>query len=153
MSPLPAGDPARSRKGVREEIGTGLTTALAALAQDVYDHQARVIGTASPVVRVYSVGSFRPQRTGRGLRSVFRFVIQVWVLYGDEETETYTEEEAEDLLDDIEKGVIDWMDDNQNNQIWTGIQYLAPGSEVRNVRIGSEVYLVEDIPIEVQVYG
>jgi hypothetical protein len=141
-----------SRKDVRKEIASGLATALSSLVVAVYDHQKPVEAGLSPCVRVFGLASQRPIVPATGRRSRFRFNVQAWVLAYDRNG-AWTEEDAEDRLDDIEQAIAAWFGDNQLGHLWTAIEYAGFSAVSAAVIEGGESYLVEDIPIEVQVYG
>ena len=145
-----------SRRLIREALGVALSAAMPS-AYAVYDHQKRVTGGVSPVVRILTNGSERPAKTGSGIMSRFYYSIQIWTLYGDSSIDNWSEEEAEDLADTLEHELISWMTANHNlsgEGLWTQIKYReGVPSDLRNVKIGSEVWLVEDVAIEVHVHG
>lgn len=141
-----------SRETVRDEIASGLTTALAALAQAVYGQQEPVQAGLSPCVRVMGAGSRRPIVPETGRRSRFRYTVQVWVLAYARDG-SWTAAQAEDRLDALEQAIAQWFGDNQLGHNWTAIEYADYSNITSAVTEAGETYLVEDIPIEVYVYG
>jgi len=139
-----------SRKVIREALATGLASGVST-AEAVWDYQRSDLGGQSPVIRVLAQSSTRPQLAQRGIRSEFGFVIQVWVLWKSQGGE-WTEAEAEDQLDQLEWEIISWMVGNQNTDNWTALQYAQP-TAIDTITIGGDIYLVEDIPVRVSVYG
>lgn len=142
---------AASRKAVRTEIATGLAVALDSLAQAVYDHQKTISPGLSPVVRVFSAGIQRPPLADDGTgRTQMRFTVQLWVLlYG----EGWTEEDAEARLDDLEEAVANWVWQNQLGHSWSDLRYAGLSTVDNAVIEGGTPYIVEDIPLEVWIYG
>lgn len=141
-----------SRAQVRAEIVAGLSAALAPLVQQVYGHQQPVEAGLSPCVRVVGMGAQRPIVPATGRRSRFRFAVQVWVLAYDR-AGGWTEQDAEDRLDAVEQAIAQWCGDNQLGHAWTAIEYGGYSAVTAAVIEGGETYLVEDIPLEVHVYG
>ena len=141
-----------SREAARDELVEGLTVALDGLTASVYGYQAPVEAGLTPCVRVFGAGTLRPIVPETGRRSHFRLVVQVWVLAYDREG-GWTEADAEDRLDAIEQAIAAWLGDNQFNEVWTAIEYAAMSTVTAAVTQAGETYLVEDIPIEVYVYG
>ena len=138
-----------NRKDIRKAVAAGLVTAMTT-AQAVYGYQKSDFDQQSPVVRVYSSGSERPSITARGARSKFFLSVEIWVLYAT--GATWTEENAEDAIDTLEKELIGWIADNQVTSLWTHLEYARP-SLMGTVTVGGVPYLVEEFSIAVQVYG
>lgn len=143
---------AKSREEVRDRLVAGLTVALNDLVAAVYGHQEPVQPGLSPCVRIFSAGTLRPIVPDTGQRSHFRIIIQVWVLAYDR-AGGWTEADAEDRLDAIERALSEWLGENQVNETWTAIEYAAMSTVTAAVTEAGETYLVEDIPVEVYVYG
>ncbi len=138
-----------NRKDIRKAVAAGLSASMPT-AQAVYGYQKSDFGQQSPVVRVYSSGSERPSITARGARSKFFFVVEIWVLYAA--GATWTEENAEDAIDTLEKELIEWIGANQVNSLWTHLEYARP-SLMGTVTVGGIPYLVEEFSLAAQVYG
>lgn len=143
-----------SRKTVRDHIAAGLTTG-APTAQIVYSGQKKVESSPTPCIRVFSSGSGRPAVPKSGRRSVFLFIVQVWVLlYSSDPGDGWDSDQAEDALDTIEAEIAEWIGDNQlTPDMWTSIEYSGTSFATNVVLTGGLTYIVEDIPIEVRVYG
>lgn len=135
-----------NRQTIRETIASGLSAAVTS-AQAVYTHASGDIAGQSPVLRVLSAGSLRQPLSQRGNRALFYLTIQVWVLYADPDA-GYTEQNAEDALDQIENQIAAWL--ASSNSIAQVINF-AGRSAVTAVDLGGEAYMVEEIPLEVSV--
>lgn len=143
------GDGPISRRVVREAIALGLAAGMPT-AQAVYNHQKTAFDGQSPVVRILSVGSERPSMTERGIRSKLMFLVQVWVLFTP--SGAWSEADAENALDQLELELISWIVANQQTELWTGLRYERR-SLVETVKVAGDVYLVEDVMIQADVYG
>jgi len=142
---------AAGRRAVREEIAAGLEVALASTAAAVYPYQAAIPAGLSPVVRIFSAGIQRPPLAADGTgRTHMRFTVQTWVLlYGD----NWTEEDAENTLDALEEGIANWVWQNQLGHSWSDLRYTELSTVDNAVIEGGTPYIVEDIPLEVWIYG
>ena len=83
--------------------------------------------------------------------AVFYLTIHVFVLYASGD---WTEDNAEDRLDRIERGIADVIDGNRKvADVWEAIDYQ--GDTVRDdLEIGGDAYIRETIPIGVRgLYG
>lgn len=138
-----------NRKTVREAIGAGLAASLTS-AQAVYSHAKADFGGQSPVVRISSESSERPGLTRQGIRSIFRYTVEVWVLLTDRDG--WTEQDAEDTLDTLEKEIISWMVNNHNTDMWTSLTYDGQSTVIAAID-GGDTWLIERIPIRAEVYG
>lgn len=138
-----------NRKVVREAIGAGLAANLPS-AQAVYNHARADFGGQSPVVRISSESSERPGLTQQGIRSVFRYMIEIWVLLTDRDG--WTERDAEDTLDTVELEIISWMIQNHNTDLWSSLTYDGQSTVVVAID-GGDTWLIERIPIRAEVHG
>jgi hypothetical protein len=139
-----------SRKIIRDALAAGLAAGMPSAAA-VYGYQKTDFGSLSPVVRIAAAGVLRPQMEARGIRSEFRFSVQLWVLFAGT-GQGWTEADAEDQLDQLEYELISWISNNQNTGDWTGIQY-SDLTVVDVLDISGTLYLVEEIPLTVRVWG
>ena len=151
---MPLGDVPISRKDVRRALGDGLAANMTT-AQVIYRYQKSNFAGQSPVVRVFSARSLRPQKTSHGgVRSQFGFTVQLWVLYAGDKMQV-SEESAEDTLDQLELELITWLVANQGDQagtLWTSLKY-GGWSVVDNVKVVGNTYLVEDVLVIAEVFG
>ena len=144
------GDVPISRAVVRAALGAGLAEGMPT-AMQVYPWQQSDFGGYSPVVRVVNAGSERPAKEARGIRSKFYLAVQLWVRFRLQDG-SWVEEQAEEQLDQLELELITWLTENQQTGLWTNIQY-AERSTVGTSSLAGELWLVEDVPIVVEVYG
>lgn len=138
-----------NRKLIREAIGAGLAANLPS-AQAVYNHSKADFGGLSPVVRISSESSERPGLTRQGIRSIFRYTIEVWVLLTDRDG--WTEQDAEDTLDTLETEIITWITQNHNTELWSALVYDGQSTIIAAID-GGDTWLIERIPIRAEVYG
>jgi len=139
-----------SRRTVREALGTQLTTALTSALQ-VYDYLYSKFEVDSPIVRIITDGSNRPPIYSEGIRSTFYYALQFWVAYYEEGTPA-AQQEAEDIVDALEYEFVQWLEANQVSTIWTMIR-VDGRSQVRTVLVRGQYWIVETIPLAVEVYG
>lgn len=138
-----------NRKTVRRAVASNLSTALTT-AQVVYNHMKGDFSGQSPVVRVMSVGSERKRFTAEGDRARFVLNIQLWVLYSDKHS-GWTEEEAEDALDDLEHEVATWVVANRTTDEWKDLEFLSV-SNIQTAMFSGNPYLIEDIQISLKAF-
>lgn len=140
-----------SRRQVRETLGTELSTALTSALQ-VYDYLYSRFDVESPIVRIVNDGSLRPPVYSEGIRSEFYFALQFWVAYYENGTPA-VQSDAEDILDALEYEFTVWLGANQVNQpLWTMVQ-TDGRSRVQTVQTRGNYWIVETIPLKVEVYG
>lgn len=137
-----------SRKAARQALGA-LLSAAATSAQAVYRYQKGDWKGISPIVAITSAGSERQRMTMQGSRAVFSFDVHVFVLY---KATGWTEEQAEDALDDIEQQVCTAVDANPRTAHWASIAYADATQARDTVIIGGATYLHEVIPLQVSVH-
>lgn len=129
-------------------LGEKLTAAQAVHAYQVADFQG-----ASPVVYITSSGSDRQRLTGRGLTSSFTFNVHLFVLYPSEHTgEGYTEQQAEDILDDLEHQVAQAVEEIHGHSLIKAISYAEQSNADTTAEIGGETYLHEIVPLIVNCF-
>ena len=140
-----------TRKAVRQQLATLLTAELVtaqSLVQAVYSYRIGDFQGQSPVVVVSSGGSQRIPLTFEGTKPTYQILVHVFVVYSTEDG-TWTEEDAENALDDIEEaisGVIAANDALDNYWISLGVN----GKSVADsVEIGGVEYRREIIELEV----
>lgn len=151
-----------NRKATREALADLLETALVGAGkpvQEVLDYKKGDLGGKSPVVVVTS--SDNPSRRydyamgSQKWRNVFTFDVLVFVADADDD-ETgsgWDEADVEDKLDDIEQAIAEVIATNQANANWTYITYGDQGTATVPVSdLGGNPYVVEIIPISVEVY-
>jgi hypothetical protein len=144
-----------SRETVRDALAALLNTALVGVglpAQAAYGYPAADFQGQSPVVIVSSAGSERDQQTMATRRkSLFHLNIIAFVLYADPAS-SWTEANAEDTLDEVEKIVDETLAVNlANPPTWADIGYDGR-TTTGNATIGGEQYRYEIIPVRVAVF-
>ena len=116
-----------NRSTVRSQLATMLVSAMPS-ALTVHDHEPGDLGTASPVVVVSSQGSDRPRMTFQGNSSVFTFNVDIYTLAAESETGSYTYDTSADVVDACESQLAAFVAANQENGVWSTIQYAGPSS-------------------------
>lgn len=141
-----------SRRDAREALAAYLTgTIIAATA--VYPYQVADFAGQSPIVYITSSGSERTKLTGQGYRSMFKLNVHSFVLYPSKATDGYTEQDAENILDEIEHQVADAFLSIANNPVIKAISYGETSNADNTIEIGGETYLHEIMPVEVYCIG
>ena len=141
-----------SRKSVRKKLAELLQPVLATLASDVLPYQPSKIG-ATPGVYIRSTSAVRPPLTVRGKFTKFAFDILILVLQADATASPpWTEDLAEDLLDDIEAAVCTTLTENRVvDGVWDSVEYSNP-STIESMREQDVPYRLEAIRILVEVH-
>ncbi len=142
-----------ARKAARRKLAALLQTALVGdglLAQAVYPYQRGDFAGQSPVVCVTS-GPANHEPNGFGCdKATFQLLAFVFVAYAVPGT-GWTEEDAEDALDDIEAMVAEVVAGNGRSEAWTQIAYAGP-TDPQTVVIGGVEYRRELITFDVQLF-
>lgn len=138
-----------SRAEARSSVATLLQNNVPA-AQEVHKKKVGDLAGKSPVVVVLSASSGRPKLTTRGSRSEFFLEIHTFVLDALQDG-SWTEEQAEDKLDECEQQVAQALATNQETNDWNTIDYDG-NTKIREVIIGGHAYLEEITPIKVGVF-
>ncbi len=141
---------ASNRATVRKAFAALLTSALGTLAQKVYDYRVGDFGTQNPVVTVSSSGILRRRATFAGSRATMYLQVDVFVLYSD--LGSWSEDDAEDRLDDIEAAIAGVIDANQPNANWLALSQAERSQRV-DVEIGGVEYIREMLLVAVEVLG
>lgn len=148
-----------NRKDVRDAIVSSLALEVPS-AVAVYGYLKSGFEGDSPIVRVMSAGSER-QEVGEavGYESKFFFDLQIMVLLYEEGSDADAVAElAADVLDQVEFEVFTWFANHQMQQdgdgslSWTVAKWETR-SAVAPYSVGTHFYLVETIPIIVEVSG
>lgn len=143
-----------SRGQVRKWLAGILRTELVderGIAQQVEAYRLPDLAGRSPVVMVLSSGSERLPFTFEGNRSRFYFDVQVWTLYAD--GEDWTEAEAEDRADALEVAVAEVLEAHRKEALWELVTYDGRTTAEDVVTSGGVPYIVETIPIVVEVFS
>jgi len=116
-----------NRSTVRAQLAAMLANAIPS-AQAIHDHEPGDLGTASPVIVVSSQGSDRPRMTFQGNSSVFTFNVDIYTLAAESESGAYTYDDSADVVDMCEAQLAAFVAANQENGVWSTIQYAGPSS-------------------------
>lgn len=145
---------ATNRETVRDALATLLTSALTGAGkpgQAVYGYKVGDFQGQSPVTLVMSAGSQRSELTySTEFDNMFYLVIENWVLYADT-AGSWTEANAEDRLDLLEKSIADVFAANYSHSsgTWDRISFDGRSQIIEVVQAG-KAYLVEIIPVRVE---
>jgi hypothetical protein len=134
-----------SRKTVRNAFAALLVTALEGsgkLGQAVKSYRWGGIKGESPVIVVSSDGTSRKQLTFMGTVPTYKIQVDVFVLYNIPQDISYTEQTAEDLVDDIEQTIAAVIEANQRTANWDSITQTTP-SVREDVTLGGVEYIRE----------
>jgi hypothetical protein len=144
---------APNRRLVREAIGAGVVSATATLTPVpvVYDYLKTGFEGESPIVRVWSESAQRPESRTQNINNAIRITIQVWVLVDENATDA-EQAASEDMLDNIEVAIANWVIDNTQTTAWNQLHYERP-SLIQSTLIGPYTYLVEQISLLALVGG
>lgn len=139
----------KTRKQIREELGTTLTTALTGVGnpvQAVFDYFKSTFGGKSPVVVIGSSSILGEELTFTSWRATYGFDIVTFVAREDEEV-------AEDALDDVAQALYETLETNRGggDANWQSLAYEAP-SGVTPATIGGDPYWMEVTPVIIEVY-
>lgn len=139
-----------NRKDVRTTFAGLLSSALVGAgkpAQVVYGFRKGNIEGQTPVIVVSSLGTRRDQLSFQGTAPNYQIQVDVFVLYEDQAA-GWTEQNAEDTLDDLDLGIAGVV---QANQIsagkWDAITF-TDWSERTDVSIGGVEYIRESAILE-----
>ena len=143
-----------NRKHIRRALHPLLVSSLAAegnlLIPEANIFKGRLANPKgqSPLVYITSGGSDRPPLTIRQKQAIFRIEIYSLTLLVDPNNNEWTEEMAEDLLDDIEARIKHVVESNPKmDKLWTSVEYIEGGTTIERVPLAGHDYLVEMIPV------
>lgn len=140
-----------NRKDVRSAWATLISSGVSS-AQSVYGYQRGDLQGETPVVVMYSAGIDRSPLTPQGSQAPYHLNTDIYVLYNDPDSD-YGEDDAEDMLDDIESQIATVVEDNRaNTPTWGHLSYSGE-SVVVKVQLGGDTYLWESIPLIFRVYA
>lgn len=136
-----------SRKALRTALAKVLTNEVTH-AQAIFGYQKSRIKGQTPVICVTSAGSRREPITMKGNSLTATLDIHVFVLYSD--GASWTEEQAEDRLDDIEQQIAHVVDQYRTSTAWSCLSYAERSNARSPVVLEGTTYLHEVIPVEIQ---
>lgn len=136
-----------SRKAIRLKLADVLR-ANCTQASEVKAYQPGTLG-ATPGVYVRSMSAERPPLTVRG--KFTRFVFDILVVVRRSDGSIWTEDKAENLLDDLESAVCQTLTDNRVVAgVWDSINYVMP-SVIEQYLADGVPYVIEAIKVTVEV--
>lgn len=142
-----------ARQDVKAELTSLLETALVGVGlpvQAVYGYKAGDFGGQSPVVVVDVVGSAHPAPdTYGGWPSAVNVNLYVFALYAEADT-SYTNEDAEEQLADIEERISTVVRANRTTDTWRDASYRGD-TIVGTMTLGGNTYRFEEIPLALRV--
>lgn len=141
-----------NRETARDRLQSILQTGLGANVQAVYGYYIGDFKGKTSIVIVTSAGSQRPRFTMRGRKAQFKFNIVIYVLYS--KSGQWTEAQAEDRLDLLEKSIYDVLDTYTCDPgYWIALEVANENgySAMDYVIIGGLEYKRETITINVEV--
>lgn len=143
-----------NRETIRDALATLLSAGLAGAGkpvQAVYGYLKSDFEGQTPVVIVQS-GPIR-----RGTPTVtddwdnlMRFNVLVWVMDADTDS-GWTDQNVDDKADEVEAAIADIVLANRRNAAWAEMSYANEPTNIVRVTVGSTPYVVEQIPLDVQV--
>lgn len=129
----------------RKEVRELLTTLLQGGVQGTVESYQTDPAGRSPLVQIVSSGSLRNDIRKGGSSGPLMVSVHCFVVHADPNS-SWTEEDAENAIDDLEYQVVTCLEANQNTSLWTSIGWEMP-SMVDRVSIGGVPYLYEVIPL------
>lgn len=147
---------AKNRETMRDALAALLNTALTVSGnsvETVYGYKVSDFDKASPVVVVVSDGSDRDLQSMGTLKfdTTFHFVLFVFVA-DSSAGDSWTDQNVDDRLDLIEKDIADVVADNRKTADWAYLDYEGPKSEIGEVDVGGEPYVVEQIKVTIRAF-
>lgn len=138
-----------NREAVRDALAALIEAGLSGTAVRVYNYSTVDIENQSPVALVFSDGTNRAGRQGFGAESKFntsvRVRVQAYVALPGPEDRSYTQQNAEDLLDLIDKQVADVVTANNDHAgIWRSLNYEEGFSRPEDVLMSGSPYIREE---------
>lgn len=142
-----------NRKTIRTQLGTLLEAELVGAGlplQALYPYRVADFNNQSPVGVLSSGGSDRTRKSLEGAGAIFYFEFFVFVLYATLDG-TWTEQNAEDALDDIEAALAQFLVDYYSTAHWVSLR-LVDRSEIVDLNIGGQEYKRENFTLAVEVF-
>lgn len=134
-----------SRKKVRAAIVSGLEAYLADISADKISGYQPTLDGRYPLIAVLGKSSRRPRLTLQGTKT--EFVIHI-VVYVVREADALSRSQAEDLLDDTEARIGEYLENICGAQTyWSSLDYDSPSDVSLFVTEGGLVYLAETIAV------
>lgn len=150
----------RTRKEVRKALGQAIATDLAGTNLPLADfstyHKGDFEG-ASPVGTISSGGGEPVPFTTLGSKDRYYYLVSMLVIRPiQEELTSYSEEDAEDALDDAYDEFRQWVEnnrrDNSGEGMWNWVEIEGRSTITPVTDAGGRGYFMETIPISVEVF-
>lgn len=150
----------RTRKEVRKAVGQKIGTDLAGTSLPLSafsNHHKTDFGGASPVGTISSGGGQPESFTTQGSRDHYYYIVSMLVIRPiQEELASYSEENAEDALDNAYDEFRQWVDVNRKDtsvdKMWNWIEIEGRSNVIPITDAGGRGYFMETIPIRVEVF-
>lgn len=139
-----------SRKATRTALALALPAALPSAAA-IYGYQAKDFGGQSPVVVVTSAGSERERVTLQGSIATFLLYLHLFVAFAADGESGYTDATTEDLLDQVEDEIAQFVDTQQQTASWHALAYDRVSDAGEPAMVGGVEYRHELIVLAVHV--
>ena len=142
-----------SRKTARDALTALLSDALVGTGlpvQAIYGYQKGDFDGQSPVVLVLSGGSEREPFALNATHWENEFVFEVLVFVADADGSSWTDEDVENKVDEIEAIIAATVASNRKTTNWSMLDY-AEKTAVSSVTIAGNPYKMEVIPLKVSV--
>jgi hypothetical protein len=139
-----------NRETARDALAALLETALVGTdlpVKTVTNTKVETLAGLTPLVSVLSAGSGRKRITFQGDQATFYLEVQVWVLQA---TSGWTNEQAEDALDEIESLIAGVYESARRTDEWELIEYTSR-SMVVEIAVAGTPYYMERIPTTVML--
>ena len=134
------------RREIREHLCTLLQSVID--AEVLLPYQTVSFAGKSPVIFLTSLGSERKSfRTRVGVDSKFWIAVHVFVVHSVEGS--WTTQDAEDKIDEIEKNIATSLVNNQTSELWRSVEYGSL-SAVERYSVEGIPYLYESIQLVVE---
>lgn len=139
-------DRGATRKAVAIRLRANVPSAAAIL-----DYQANDFGGQSPTIVVTSAASERERATMQGSIAVFVFFLHLFVAFAQDGEAGYTDSDAEDLLDQVEREIAQFVDRTQRTTDWHALAYSRASDAGTPATIGGIEYRHEVVALAVSV--
>lgn len=138
------------RGATRRALAQALRAAVPSAAV-VYAYQAADFGGQSPALVLTSAASERERASMAGSTAIFAYDVHVFVAFAERAEDGYTDADAEDLLDQVEREIATFVDTSQRTASWHALAYAQATDAGAPATIGGREYRHEIIPLAVSV--
>jgi hypothetical protein len=138
------------RGATRTAIAAGLRANVPSAAT-VLAYQANDFSGLSPTIVVTSAASERERATMQGSVAIFVYHLHVFVAFAADGEVGYTDSDAEDLIDQVEREIAQFVDRTQRTAEWHALAYSRASDAGTPASIGGIEYRHEVIALAVSV--